>query len=305
MATRKTPSNQEDDNSNKETAPAKAAAKKRKPRAKPTATSPSPSPGSDQDQDQQQEYSPENSEKVAETRTESSSTDLQVKETEIASPTDQPLEQLVIVRTDNCHPKIDINQSFPNEGGFILQANICTAIILGPGQRARIPTGLSFDLPDHLLAVIKTRPGRAFKQGLMVMNTSLFSEMGPDGETKVLLVNLGSNEILINPLEKIAALHFVYSAKVKFTEDRSQRWYMQQADGIPHPFDQAGEDRWYSETSNRKKQDWEATLPLPTILEGEDLERYRERKRQETEQELIIIRKQQEEKRRIREQEKD
>ena len=74
--------------------------------------------------------------------------------------------------------------------GMDLRANLSASVVLQPGQRALIPTGLFIELPSDCEAQVRPRSGLAVKHGITVLNSP--GTVDPDyrGELKVLLVNL-------------------------------------------------------------------------------------------------------------------
>ena len=87
---------------------------------------------------------------------------------------------------------------------------------LFPNQRALIPTGLKFNIPDYTELQIRTKSGLAINQGLIVLNSPGTVDSGYIGEIKVILYNTSSEKILIKVGQKIAqaCLCPVYSGAV-------------------------------------------------------------------------------------------
>ena len=90
--------------------------------------------------------------------------------------------------------------------GLDLKANIEEAIVLGPLERALVPTGLFIALPDGTEAQVRPRSGLAAKHGITVLNTPGTIDADYRGEVKVILVNLSNEAFTINPGERIAQL---------------------------------------------------------------------------------------------------
>lgn len=67
--------------------------------------------------------------------------------------------------------------------------NADTPLILAPGERALVPTGLSMALPDGHEAQIRPRSGLAYKHGVTVLNSPGTIDADYRGEVKVLLIN--------------------------------------------------------------------------------------------------------------------
>ncbi len=88
--------------------------------------------------------------------------------------------------------------------GFDVRAQLTTALTLKPGERAMVPTGLSFEIPLGYEIQSRPRSGLAAKQGLSIVNTPGTIDADYRGEVKVILINLGSEVITINDQERCA-----------------------------------------------------------------------------------------------------
>jgi dUTP pyrophosphatase len=63
-------------------------------------------------------------------------------------------------------------------------------VILNPGARVMVPTGLSVALPEGYAGFVQPRSGLAAKHGISVVNTPGLIDSGYRGEIKVILINL-------------------------------------------------------------------------------------------------------------------
>ncbi|MNJ64913.1 Deoxyuridine 5'-triphosphate nucleotidohydrolase [compost metagenome] len=81
-------------------------------------------------------------------------------------------------------------------------------MVLSPGQRSLIPTGLAIAMPEGLEAQIRPRSGLAFKHGITCLNTPGTIDADYRGEIKVLLINLGQEPFTITRNERIAQIVF-------------------------------------------------------------------------------------------------
>lgn len=90
--------------------------------------------------------------------------------------------------------------------GLDIKANITEPLTLKPLERAMIPTGLYAELPEGYEMQIRPRSGMAAKFGISVLNTP--GTIDPDyrGEIKVILVNLSSQDYVLNPGERVAQM---------------------------------------------------------------------------------------------------
>ncbi|MBM6579180.1 dUTP diphosphatase [Microvirga sp. BT689] len=92
-------------------------------------------------------------------------------------------------------------------GMDLIAANPADApIILHPRARARIPTGLVFQLEPGFEAQVRPRSGLAFKHGVTVLNAPGTVDADYRGEVQVLLVNLGSEPFTVTRGMRIAQM---------------------------------------------------------------------------------------------------
>ncbi|KQW31965.1 deoxyuridine 5'-triphosphate nucleotidohydrolase [Rhizobium sp. Root274] len=79
-------------------------------------------------------------------------------------------------------------------------------MVLAPGQRALVPTGFIFEIPEGFEAQIRPRSGLAFKNGVTCLNTPGTIDSDYRGEVKVLLINLGDEDFVIERGMRIAQM---------------------------------------------------------------------------------------------------
>lgn len=79
-------------------------------------------------------------------------------------------------------------------------------LMLAPGQRALLPTGLTIALPAGYEAQVRPRSGLAAKHGITVLNAPGTVDADYRGEISVLLVNHGDAPFAIRRGERIAQL---------------------------------------------------------------------------------------------------
>ena len=88
-----------------------------------------------------------------------------------------------------------------------LQANIDESVVLMPGARRRIPTGVSIALPaDGWAAFVFARSGLADREGICLANGVGVIDADYRGEIQVRLVNHSSRAAVIEPGQRIAQL---------------------------------------------------------------------------------------------------
>ncbi|WP_213504795.1 dUTP diphosphatase [Paenibacillus faecis] len=92
--------------------------------------------------------------------------------------------------------------------GFDLYAAVTEEVVLQPGQRTLVPTGIAIAMPGGLEAQIRPRSGLAYKHGITCLNTPGTIDADYRGEIKVLLINLGEEPFAIKRNERIAQMVF-------------------------------------------------------------------------------------------------
>ncbi|MBQ6808936.1 MAG: dUTP diphosphatase [Firmicutes bacterium] len=90
--------------------------------------------------------------------------------------------------------------------GLDLAAAVEEPVLLEPGCRALIPTGLVMELPLGFEGQVRPRSGLAMKQGITVLNAPGTIDADYRGEVKVLLINLGQEAFTVERGMRIAQL---------------------------------------------------------------------------------------------------
>ena len=79
-------------------------------------------------------------------------------------------------------------------------------MVLKPGARDMVPTGLAFAVPAGFEAQVRPRSGLAAKAGITCLNTPGTIDSDYRGEVKVILINLGPEDFTIRRGDRIAQL---------------------------------------------------------------------------------------------------
>lgn len=95
-------------------------------------------------------------------------------------------------------------RAHPGDAGLDLVA--VEDLILGPGERAAVPTGWAVAIPEGMAGLVVPRSGNALRHGLTVANAPGVIDAGYRGELKVILVNLGAEPFAIAVGDRIAQL---------------------------------------------------------------------------------------------------
>jgi dUTP pyrophosphatase len=102
--------------------------------------------------------------------------------------------------------------------------DLCAAVpaddplILPPGERALIPTGLAMALPPGYEAQVRPRSGLALKHGITVLNSPGTIDCDFRGEIGIILLNTGKAPFTITRGERIAQMVIASVAQAQFIE---------------------------------------------------------------------------------------
>ena len=99
-----------------------------------------------------------------------------------------------------------------------IRAYLEQPVIIKPGERKMIPTGLFMEFEPGYEVQIRARSGLAAKHGVTVLNTPGTIDADYRGEIKVILVNLSDQPFEIVPGERIAQMVFLPYLKANITE---------------------------------------------------------------------------------------
>jgi dUTP pyrophosphatase len=117
-----------------------------------------------------------------------------------------------------CIAAPDMVPSYQSAGsaGADLRADIEGEVLLGPGERKSIPTGVRLQLPPGIEAQIRPRSGLALNQGVTVLNAPGTIDSDYRGEIEVILINHGRQAFTIRRGDRIAQLVLAAVARGNF-----------------------------------------------------------------------------------------
>lgn len=87
-------------------------------------------------------------------------------------------------------------------------------LVLAPGGRALVPTGLVIAVPEGFEAQVRPRSGLALKSGITCLNSPGTVDSDYRGEVGVILANLGAEPFTVNRGDRIAQLVVAAHARV-------------------------------------------------------------------------------------------
>ena len=100
--------------------------------------------------------------------------------------------------------------------GVDLLAAVEAEVVLAPGERRLIPSGIAIALPAGLEAQVRPRSGLALKHGVTVLNAPGTIDADYRGELGVILINLGQEAFTIRRGDRIAQLVIASHAQARW-----------------------------------------------------------------------------------------
>lgn len=91
-------------------------------------------------------------------------------------------------------------------------------VVLAPGQRAMIPTGICIALPQGHEGQVRPRSGLAARHGITVLNSPGTVDADFRGEIQVILVNLGQESFTVERGMRIAQLVIAATMQIRLCE---------------------------------------------------------------------------------------
>lgn len=90
--------------------------------------------------------------------------------------------------------------------GMDLHAHLPKEVILNPGERSLVPTGIAVAIPEGYEGQIRPRSGLAMREGIGILNSPGTIDADYRGEIKIVLINLGVEPFVVRNGTRIAQL---------------------------------------------------------------------------------------------------
>ena len=109
------------------------------------------------------------------------------------------------------------HQAYEGDAGFDLAA--CEHVVLEPGERAVVATGIAVEIPHGYAGFVQPRSGLAARHGVGVVNSPGLIDSGYRGEIKIVLINTDRDDaFVVDPGMRIAQLVVAPVAAVRMVE---------------------------------------------------------------------------------------
>lgn len=117
--------------------------------------------------------------------------------------------------------------AYASEGAAGMDVLAAEGLVLQPGSRHAVATGLALAIPGGFEIQVRPRSGLALKHGVAVPNTPGTIDSDYRGELKIILINHGTEPFAIAPGDRIAQLVLAPVTRARWEEvddlDRTSR----------------------------------------------------------------------------------
>jgi len=126
--------------------------------------------------------------------------------------------KIPVVRSNHASMPV---QSTKEAAGFDLCAHIISDIVIAPGRRELVPTGLKMSIPEGFCGLVCPRSGLALRNGVTVLNAPGIIDSDYRGDIAVILANFGDVPFTIKAGMRVAQLVFVHHLRTLFVPAQS------------------------------------------------------------------------------------
>jgi dUTP pyrophosphatase len=122
--------------------------------------------------------------------------------------------------------------SYETTGAVGVDLRASEGVLLLPGDRVAVSTGIRVEIPEGYEAQVRPRSGLALKNGVTVLNSPGTIDSDYRGEIKVIMINHGSVPFSIEPGDRVAQLIFAPVVRVFWIEDEHLSFTERGEDGF-------------------------------------------------------------------------
>ena len=106
----------------------------------------------------------------------------------------------------------------PGSAGFDLRAAVEDEVVIRPGERLLVPTGLVLEIPPGWEGQVRPRSGLALRHGIGILNAPGTIDSDYRGEVGVILINLGEAPFALKRGDRVAQLVIARVDRVEWDE---------------------------------------------------------------------------------------
>jgi len=111
------------------------------------------------------------------------------------------------VKVKKLHPEAQL-PTYTRHGDAAMDVRSVEAVLINPGERRLIGTGVAFEVPFGYELQVRPRSGLALKHGISIVNTPGTLDSNYRGELGIILINHGSEPFSVAKGDRIAQIVF-------------------------------------------------------------------------------------------------
>lgn len=139
-----------------------------------------------------------------------------------------------IARLDGAHDLPLPAYQTPHSSGMDVCAAVAGPVVIGPGERALVPTGFAVAVPPGYEAQLRPRSGLAVRHGITVLNSPGTIDADYRGEVKLIVINHGTEPFTVERGRRLAQLVVQPVAQAVLVEVESLDETERNAGGFGH-----------------------------------------------------------------------
>lgn len=114
---------------------------------------------------------------------------------------------MIQVKVKKLHPDAIVpNYMTEHAAGMDLCTVIDAPLVLAPGERTLLPTGLAMEIPPGFEGQVRPRSGLALKKGIALVNSPGTIDADYRGEIGIIIINHGIEPVEFQPGDRVAQL---------------------------------------------------------------------------------------------------
>jgi dUTP pyrophosphatase len=146
-----------------------------------------------------------------------------------------PEVPMVEIKIRKVHPRAVIPAYMTEQAaGMDLCTVIDQPVVLAPGERELLPTGLAMEIPPGYEGQVRPRSGLALKKGISLVNSPGTIDADYRGEVAIIIINHGSEAVEILPGDRIAQLIIAPVTRVTLVETDTLNESQRSSGGFGH-----------------------------------------------------------------------
>ncbi len=142
---------------------------------------------------------------------------------------------MIEIKVKKIHPKAVVPAYMTEHAaGMDLCTVIDSPVVLAPGERILLPTGLAMEIPPGYEGQVRPRSGLALKKGISLVNSPGTIDADYRGEIGIIIINHGSEPVEFLPGDRIAQLIIAPVTRAILVEAHDLNDSMRSSGGFGH-----------------------------------------------------------------------